>query len=459
MPDRSAESPGYGFAFFATVLLVFALVSVPGLDPLPALACVMPVALLLFFRRRLQMVLLSPVTIAVVVLAATGLFGYVFAPHLAGLEGGGIALTMPSDMRLATAYVFAATASLVAIGGLAGLRLMNHHRTPLRRAELSSKTAIFLIGVSMVPMIMVAVSLGSSLFTRETYLAGDGGSNLFGLGQQLSVAAVAFLGYVVAMRAGVTRVIGAVAASGYLLLFLGLGSRRLALIPVCFAIGYALAGRRHVWLAVAGSMLLTAAILPIPLYLRGGQPHGLLPYLDALSAFDYGAVDWAVTLNNLLIAFPITGFTAFGVEAIPLRNLWIGLNPLPGEWVGWYDISDSLNLNRWTPYSMVGELANYGIVFLACTWLTIGILLAILETRVSKYAGAGLPLFAIAIVGLSALFVIQSLQYTVRSSTRMLVYAFVIVVIAEIVRYFRGSPSSKSSSTARAPGMARASAT
>lgn len=441
MRQRSPESPGYGFAFFTTVLVVFVMVSIPGLDPLPALACVLPVAALLFFRRRLQMMLLSPVTIAVVVLAATGLFGYVFAPQLAGLEGGGIALTMPSDMRVETAYLFAATAGVVAIGGLAGLRWARHRRTEFRSTELTSVTALALLCVAMIPMLMVVVSLGPSLLTRETYLAGEGGSNLFAAGQQLSVAAVAFIGYVVATRGGVMRLIGAVGAGGYLLMFIGLGSRRMALVPICFAIGYAFASRRRVWVVIAISAVLAVAILPIPLYLRGGQTHGLLPYLNALGEFDYGRVDWAVTLNNLLIAFPISGFTAFGVEPIPIRNLWIGLNPLPGEWVGWYEISDSLNLNRWTPYSMIGELANYGVVPLVITWFTIGLALAILETRVSKYAERGYPVFAIVVVGLAALFIIQSLQYTLRSSTRMLVYAFIVVAIAEIVLHVRASRS------------------
>jgi hypothetical protein len=207
-------------------------------------------------------------------------------------------------------------------------------------------------------------------------------------------------------------------------------------------------------MAIAVSALLSAAILPIPLYLRGGETHGLLPYLDALSGFDYSGVDWAVTLNNLLIAFPIAGFTAFGVDAIPLHNLWIGLNPLPGEWVGWYEISDSLNLNRWTPYSMVGELANYGVVPLVVTWFIIGMALAALETRVSKYAEQGYPVFAIVVVGLAALFIIQSLQYTVRSSTRMLVYAFIVVAAAELVLYVRGSRSVESSVGRRGSGVA-----
>jgi hypothetical protein len=449
MRQKEAESPGYGFAFFATILLVFVLVSIPGLDPLPALACVLPVASLLFFRRRLQMLLLSPVTIAVVVLGATGLFGYIFAPSLAGLEGGGIELTMPNDMRVKTAYVFAASAAFVAIGGLVGLHWAKHHRTHLHSEELPGMTAVLLLGVAMIPMVLVVASLGSSLLTRETYLAGEGGSNLFAVGQQLAVAAVAFIGYIVATRGGVTRLIGAAAAGGYLLLFVGLGSRRMALVPICFAIGYAFAGRRHVWIAVAISALVSVAILPIPLYLRGGQIHGLLPYLEALGDFDYGQVDWAVTLNNLLIAFPIAGFTAFGVQSIPIENLWIGLNPLPGEWVGWYDISASLNLNRWTPYSMVGELANYGALPLAVTWLGIGLALAALETRVSKYAARGYPLFAIAVVGLSALFILQSLQYTVRSSTRMLVYAFVVVIAAEVVLYVRGSRSAEPSAGRR----------
>lgn len=454
MRQRSAESPGYGFAFFATVILVFVMVSIPDLDPLPALACVLPVALLLFFRRRLQMVLLSPVTIAVVVMAGTGLFGYALAPHLAGLEGGGIELTMPSEMRTATAYVFAATAGLIAIGGLCGLGLTRHRRTPVRRSKLSSMTAVVLIGIAMFPMLAVVVSLGSSLYTRETYLAGEGGSNLFGLGQQLAIAAVAFLGYIVAMRGGVMRVLGIVAASGYLLLFIGLGSRRMALIPVCFAIGYALAGRRHVWFAIVGSVILTAAILPIPLYLRGGQIHGLLPYLDALSGFSYASVDWDVTLNNLLIAFPIAGFTAFGVAPIPIENLWIGLNPLPGELVGWYDISDSMNLNRWTPYSMVGEVANYGFIALVITWFAVGLVLAALEVRAAKYAEKGYPLFAIAVVGLTALFTIQALQYTIRSSTRMLVYAVIVVLVAELFIHVRGSRKDGSLSEPRIPEVA-----
>jgi hypothetical protein len=429
--DTSTTSPSFGLplTLLAVALIVYVLVSVPGLDPFPAYSNLAPIAALIVSRRRFQIPILSPTWISVLVFSTTGFFGYIYADALSGLAGGGIQLSLPALMRAQTAYLFAGASGLVFLASYLVMLFVRRPPTRLHVRSHAQNSSFWILLVSTTPLLMVVLSLGLSLLQRNTYLDGEGGSNLFGLGQQLAVAVVAILGYRAAVDKGGARFAAVALAVGYMALFFSLGSRRLALVSLCFAVGYAMAKRRHTFLVTAISIAVALLMLPLPLFLRGQSVHGLLPYLAALPKFDLFAVDWTTTANNVLIAFPISGFTAFATNQIPIGNLVIGLNPLPGNVAGWYGISGAMNLNLWTPFSMIGETANYGWAPFVVVWVGVGLALAWLELQISWFAARGIAIFGIAIVGLSALFAIQGIQYSVRTSTRLLEYAIEIAIL------------------------------
>jgi hypothetical protein len=400
---------------------------------IPALATVAPLLGLILLRPVLRVGIMSPTVIVVSLLALIGFTGYLLADRLGGLEGGGIQLTLSQELKSQTAYVFAITASLILVGASTILSISRSKtKARLTSFAVSQRSAPWLLIASVLPMLLVLGSLGSEFMQRDRYLAGEGGSNFFGLGQQLGIASIVVAGNVAGSRRGFTRFAAVLLAIAFGILFLGLGSRRLALMPIAFALGlvFARPDKAIRPLVVAGAA--AAILLPLPLYLRGLTTHGLIPYAQSISGYRLADVNWAETVNNVLIAFPIAGASATALDQLPLSNLLISVNPLPGSLAGWYDISRTMNLNPWTPYSAVGETANYGLPWSALVWLVVGAVLGWLELRMAHFERNGVPIFSIAIVGLSALFAIQMIQYSLRSSTRMLVYAVAISVAASV---------------------------
>lgn len=352
-------------------------------------------------------------------------------------------LRLDEATRVSTAYLFALTSLLVLVGAAVVLMASRAPaRVRLKSLHTGQRRSVALLILSLAPLMLIANSLGSTLISRDVYLAGEGGSNFFALGQQLAIASVAVAGNVVASKRGFPRLLAWLIALAYVVLFFSLGSRRLALAPLAFALGFVMARPRSSAKALLLGALAAIPLLPLPLYLRGLGRHGLNPYFIALTSYDFASVDWAQTVNNVLIAFPISGITAFASNPIPLRNLLISVNPSPGFLAGWYEISASMALNRWTPFSAIGEGGNYGGVWLAAIWFSIGLLLGWLEIRMASFIRRGQSIIAIAIVGLVSLFAVQAIQYSLRASTRLLVYAVVIVMATKL--YYRMSGGSES---------------
>lgn len=406
---------------------------------LPVAAILAPLALLFFIRQRLQIVPLSPVWIIALVLAAVGVAGYFLADDLAGLRGGGIVLNIGEAEITATAYVFASTILAFALG--ACITAMIRPRLPrvkLTAIEVSDRTRGWMLVIAIVPIVMIVAALGSTLIDRDVYLAGGLGLRaLYGLGQQLATATIAIVGYVLISGTRGQRMFSVVLLVVYFGMLFAMGSRRIALAPIVLVLGMLMAKPTRVWLKLAIAAVIATVLLPLPLFLRGSQEHGLLPYIDAVQAYDLGDVDWLTTLNNILISYPTTAMTVFHTNQIPIGNLFISLNPLPGEWVGWYDISSTMSLNAWTPFSTVGELANYGTGWALLVWAGLGVLATLLDRAVQKLWSEGLPFFALAIIGLSAIFAIQALQYNVRQSTRMMLYATLVAIAGAVYVHLR----------------------
>jgi hypothetical protein len=150
-----------------------------------------------------------------------------------------------------------------------------------------------------------------------------------------------------------------------------------------------------------------------------------LEILPELSPF---TSDWLSILNNVLIAFPIIGATAYGAGTVYASDLLVAINPMPGGSAGWYDISDRMMLNPYTPYSGIGELGNVGWWAVVAFGVGIGVVLAWLEIAVRKNVNAGSHVYPAILLGISGLFALQLIQYTLRSGMRMLLYALLIEI-------------------------------
>lgn len=417
---------------------------------LPVIANLLPLLGLMFFRSKLRFGVLSPIVVIVLILSLVGAVGFILADDLGNVGGGGIRIALDETTRSRTAYVYAITSLLILVSTLLVLSGgRDRTKISVRDFRIPDNVAPFYLLAALLPVAMVLMYLQGDFFLRDRYLAGVGGSNIFGLGQQVGIASVAIAGNVFGSKSKYLRVIAALVALVFIVLFFGLGSRRLALAPLAFALGFLLAKPKKILGALIPAAFLAIFLLPLPLYMRGLQEHGLIAYAAALESYKLFDTDWVVTLNNVLISFPITGATAFGSSSIPLSYLGVSLNPLPGVLAGWYDISSEMTLNRWTPFSAVGEAANYGMPWMAVVWVGVGILVGVIELLMVRVVRAGYPIAAIGAVGLVSLFAIQSIQYTMRSSTRMLFYALILLILVWI--YSKWCDLIRSSSISGAP--------
>lgn len=400
-----------------------------------SLLTIAPVFFMIAGRRTFQPGPLSPVWITVSIISVVGTAGFILGDFLTGAQGGSIILELTPSQRVQTALLYAATAWLIIAGSFGSVFITGRGsvRADLRALKLNHRTQTVALAIAVVPLILMAVALGDTVFARSVYLAGERGGQLLGIGQQLATAAAAIVGYVFGAGTKMQRVAAIAISLAITAVFFGLGSRRMALLPVVFAIGAVLANPKKWVRYLLPAVVIAAVLLPLPLYLRGSLSHGIFPYIGQLATFDISLVDWRSTVNNVLISFPITGATALQIPPIPMEYFWISLNPLPGNVAGFYDITVNLGLNRYTPYSTVGEVWNRGPFVATVFWLVAGIILAWLDGEVGKWMKGRYSFVGLIIVVLAGLFALTCLQYNLRASGRMLLYAIAITVTASII--------------------------
>lgn len=393
-----------------------------------------PFPVLFLVRYRLRPIFQSPAWVAVLTIWLIGLLGYLMSAALSGAQGATVSGDIGPDLAARTGRLFAATAICLSLGVALAAWL---RPAPVEAdgivtgpVEISPTIQGWILPVSTVPFLIVVFGGGNpmGLLERTDYLSGAAGGSVSGIAAHVGIGAVAACGYVFARGKGSKRVLAVGLAVAYYLLFFALATRRINVLPLCFALGAYVAvmnRRSKVGMLVAAAM--GAATLPVPLYMRGIEHQGLIPYLKALPGLLSSDVSWTDTLNNVLVAFPITALSAFESSPIPLRNLLIELNPAPGNLAGWYQINGSMRLNRYTPFSGVGEVGNLGWFTVAVVWILVGVLLAWMDARCWRLVNDGARIAAACIVGLAGLFAISVVEYNLRNSQRDLIYAVIFI--------------------------------
>jgi catechol-2,3-dioxygenase len=115
----------------------------------------------------------------------------------------------------------------------------------------------------------------------------------------------------------------------------------------------------------------------------------------------------------------------------------VSLNPLPGEATSFYERVDELQVNAVTPYSTLGELRNYGAVPFGAYFLAAGAYFAHLQAFSRRLPQAWQAAFTVALAGLAVMFATTSLQYTLRTTTRLLYYAVVAELAVRLILVLR----------------------
>ena len=399
-------------------------------------ASVAVVLLLIAAHRIFGTALLSPVQIVGVGLLTLAVFGRVLYDDVAGAQGGGaIRIYLDEVTAERTQFLILVAAASILLGALLAVLLSGRvgevGNVGLRAINLQPRSRRLIVAAAPLPLILLVFAFGPDrLVRRSLYIETHVGSSpLSSMGATLSVAMIVGLGYLWGTRT--SRLWVALLTLGYTVAFLGLGSRRLALIPILFALGVfaALPNRRSRWL-LGGAAILSIYLVGLPLELRSLTEHGIAPYAAALPDIMGSHHPWAATGRNLLIGFALIGQTAFKVTTFPRSDVLVALNPLPGGPAGWYDIANSHRLNAYTPTAGVGELGNAGWEITVFVCLLIGAALAYIDVRSKRLMARDKQLFGLALVLLSALFLLMLSQYNLRSATRMLYYAVAVDVLA-----------------------------
>jgi hypothetical protein len=404
--------------------------------PHPIALFLIPAFLLVVLRHRFQPVLMSPTWIVTMILTGIGVAGYLLYDVLAGIGGGGTKGIITPTIATATISLFAMTVTCLVLGAscavLLGPPTLGHARFHFRPGDQYPRWALYVVCFAPLAMTIFGGTDIPSLWERTYYLNRIGGSSFATLGGALALAGVAMAGYLWRSGGRVGKSLPLFVTGLYGALFFAQASRRLALLPLCFAAGavVAFSGRQRRYPMLLSAAILAAIMLPIPTYLRNQDLHGLKPYIEALPGYFSANINPLTVLNNILISFPITGLTAFDTPSIPIGHILVQLNPLPGAMVGWYDISSTMGLNRATPFSGIGEMGNVGSGMVIAVWLCVGFIIGALDGQVERALRAGQQIIAVAILGCCGLFAITVTQYNFRSAQRPLVYAILICVLA-----------------------------
>lgn len=425
-----------GLWLVVAFLLIVAAMIVAGWTPL--LPFTVPPLILGLARERLLPGFISPVWLTAGIMWGLGIAGWLTYPMLNGRSGGGISARLPPELADQAAILIGTSVIILT----ASAAVASYMAPPIPKVKslpqlnLRGSWPMILLVASTVPALLAIFDTGwEFVWSRNRYQGLETLGPLGVLGRQAAIGSVAVLGMLYRQASRRTKVVIVIILIAHFLLFLGWGSRRMALLPIMFALGACVSGLSMKsatrWLGVAA--VAAALLLPVPLYVRGLTAHGIAPYLQGLPGlYAAGGPQWQETLNNIMVFFPITAFTAYTIPTIPTDYFLREINPLPGEMTGWYEISGQMGLNRSTPYSGIGELGNLGWPWAIGVWAVLGILLVILERQVAESVTIRQPVFAAAILGLCALFVLTITQYNFRNAQRPLMYALVLVLILKL---------------------------
>jgi hypothetical protein len=129
-------------------------------------------------------------------------------------------------------------------------------------------------------------------------------------------------------------------------------------------------------------------------------------------------------LNNIFVSVPITQATMQFSAGDNVHYFLTSINPLPSVLTDFAEI-DYL-LNTFTPVNALGDLIRSGKLLSSAYFFCAGFYIASLEANLRSVRGSSL--IRLAQVGLVLMFALATLQYPLRTGTRLLYYAIFIDV-------------------------------
>lgn len=321
---------------------------------------------------------------------------------------------------------------------IAGL-LAIPQRPTISTTSLTLDISPKLLALATLPVVALIYGTGPlTLLHATAYLEHTGPAFAVSLGHAFGSVGVLVCGYFCfdKRQSGALRLIAALIASAYEVIFFATATRFFAFaLPLMF-VGGLLSGAwssRQQKIGVALMVIVAIFALELPLGLRGLPEHGLVPglaYVIHQPALVFGSPD---PINNFLFGAPLTLYVADEVGRIPVSDLVVSLSPMPSQLNNWNAVAPSLRLNIYTPYSALGELLNQGWLLYVFVMGLFGAGFVVAEAIALKASAIRRGLGQLIVYGAAALFVVQSTEYNLRSSARLVYYAIAVVFVLSTV--------------------------
>ncbi len=301
--------------------------------------------------------------------------------------------------------------------------------------EIPNSYYPFIHTLIVVIITLCAFSYGIKLFYREEYLIEKNTSFIILL-KLLSFVAILVLGLIYRKRKNLSLIYFFIIMA----IAIGTGSRQAVLYTIVYTLLIYMSSKtnRLDKLILCINVLFSFVLLSYLMTLRSLEFHGLKPYIFSL-------FDNSDNLSNS-VSFNIYYTFIFGIfvsaKTVLMNtpnwsNIWISINPLPGKWVGWYEIANSLRANIYAPYSANGEIFTMGKLFTFIFFTVIGIVMSYFECRIRKFFSKGNRIFGFLIALFCILFIIFSFEYNLRASVRNLYYAFFIIIVYDFMSKYK----------------------
>lgn len=410
-----------------------------------------------FGARRLPFAVWSPVYVVpgcYVILSCIGYFYYRFGTsYLGGFYDLGV-----SDEELAQSLAaFLAATGFFLIGAFAyvvvskRVRRLNATKdgsTPSSGTQQSRATwprfrggGLRLLAVLLFPLVLIVIGKGpDSILWRTKYLV-ESYHYIHVLGSLLALPAIFVLGLItLRSRSVVWRLVCVGLFLTYEILYLSLSTRQIAAIFLFYIAGLALGGarRRTVAALLVTWVISLPLLLQVPLELRGMPQQGVIPLLGNLASVMNASnnayvEEVGIVASNLTFGVPLASYVG-AQSPIPKAVLATSVSPLP-SFVSvpglptWDKVREHLRVSLYIPYSTLGELLNYGWLYLALYYLVAGTVAAWLDVGVRYFTQRWSRWGYLFGCGAFFLFAITSTQYNLRSATRIIWYALIIAAL------------------------------
>jgi len=263
----------------------------------------------------------------------------------------------------------------------------------------------------------------------------------------LSLASALVLGSIAARGSAGQKRLAFLLEGIILLLMAAISTRRLALLPVLFCVGGLVAqpASRRWRAALLVVLILTPFVMMIPLAMREMGAIGIATLARVPELIAGLDVRWQLqtSANNVFMSLPITIESAKKSGVDPMAYVLTGINPLPGRWTDWYQ--NQIRINLYMPFNAVGDLLRAGMWVALLYYAVIGGCFARIELRLRAEGRLGPVLLML--LGLCFAFIVFSLQYPLRSATRMIYYMFALEFVALLLSHFRAGEGAQRATT------------